>query len=104
MASRSGRAFAPGPTGIKASVARPRLPGGASCGLVCRVVELNAHGPRYAVANVDSYVHHACGVMAYHLAQKVEESTAIEAPLMIHNPLHGLFRSYGGESRAGWRI
>src|SRR5262245_3623914 len=24
--------------------------------------------------------------MAYHLAQKVEESTAIEAPLMIHNP------------------
>src|SRR5206468_6714207 len=44
-----------------------------SCGLLFRVVELDGHGPRYTVAEMDSRVHHACSVCGHHLAQKLQE-------------------------------
>jgi secreted trypsin-like serine protease len=42
---------------------------GASCGVLCRVVELNAHGPRHTVTDVNSDAHYTCTIMGHDLAQ-----------------------------------
>src|SRR5262245_33375016 len=50
----------------------------ASCGFFCRVVELNAHGPRDTVADVDAHVQYPGNVVLRNLVQKVEETTGIK--------------------------
>src|SRR5262245_50134475 len=65
------------------------LEGGcASCGFLCRVVELNAHGPRHAVADVDAHVHYPGNVVVHNLGQKVEEPTGVKPFLLAlhHSP------------------
>src|SRR2546429_9284785 len=54
--------------------------GGRSCGLLFRVVELEGHGPRHTVADMDSRAHHACTEFRHHLAQKLEEPATSNAP------------------------
>src|SRR5213593_2126321 len=57
-----------------------------SCGLLFRVVELDGHGPRYTVAEMDSRVHHACSVCGHHLAQKLQELCDVKHFLLtFHN-------------------
>src|SRR5262245_44500349 len=63
---------------------RPR--GGASCGPLGRVVELDGHGPRHTVADVDSHVHDPGKVVVHNLAQKVKKATGVKPFLLV---LHG---------------
>src|SRR5262249_7124739 len=59
-----------------------RESGCASCGFV----ELNAHGPRRAVADVDAHVHYPGNVVVHNLGQKVEEPTGVKPfLLMLHD-------------------
>src|SRR5690242_21382599 len=61
------------------------LIGGRSCSLLCRPVELNAHGPRHTVSDVDSCAQDASTVVGHEATQKVEKSSDIErVRLMLH--------------------
>src|SRR5262245_21618187 len=59
---------------------------GRSGGPLCRVVELNGHGPRHPVADVDAHVQYACDFVVGNLAQQVEECTGVKRfLLMLHD-------------------
>src|SRR4030095_1610332 len=59
---------------------------GRACGFLCRVVELNGHGPRHTVADVDSHVQDACNIVVHNLVQKVEERSGVKRfLLMLHD-------------------
>src|SRR5262249_56242251 len=51
-----------------------------SCGLLCRVVELDRHGPRHTVAYVNSHAHYTCVgvVLGHHFTQKFEEPRSVK--------------------------
>ena len=58
---------------------------GRSCGRLCGVVELDGHGPRHTVADMDSHVQYACNVVVHNLAQKVEKPMGVKRFfLMLH--------------------
>ena len=56
-----------------------------SGGLRCSFVELNAQGPRHTVTDMDSYAHDARTTVGHDLGQKVEERTAVEILLVLHD-------------------
>src|SRR5262245_37590837 len=51
---------------------------GRSCRPLWGVVELDGHGPRGTVADVDSHVKYACNFVVRNLTQKVEKTTCVK--------------------------